>query len=124
MKNIGVRLLLIIMILSSFFSGYPLKGRWSFVYQFEFIDYPEAINCCIKDYKDVFFWGVVVVSHIGFSVLPFLNIERRYFKKMLLYLPLSYLLGYLILLPPMIFLLIPFIGFWVMAMVDIKKLKT
>ncbi|WP_025146809.1 hypothetical protein [Pedobacter jeongneungensis] len=120
MKNLNIRLLLIIMILLSFFSGFPLNGGWNLVYRFEFQGYPEIIKSYPIVYRDVFFWGIIVLSHIGIVLLPFV-VEQKYFKKMLLCCPLTYLLGYIVLVTPYFIILIPFMIIWIVTMSVTKK---
>lgn len=117
MKNVKIRVFLISMILLSLFSGISINNNWGFIYQFEFIDFLQLHGI---RFKEVCFWIIVILSHIGIAALPFF-VEHHYFRKMLLYFPMTYLLGYLFLRPEFLFLLIPFIIIWSITMIIAKK---
>ena len=117
MKNIKIRILLILMLLLSLFSGISINGNWGFVYQFEFIDFLQLNEI---RFRDMLFCIIVIISHVGTAILPFF-VEKKYFKKMLFYFPLIYLLGYLFLRPEFLILLIPFIILWVVTITSAKK---
>ena len=105
------------MILLSLFSGISINRNWGFIYQFEFIDFLQLRE---RGFKDFLIWGIVILSHIGIISLPFL-VNSIYFKKMLLYFPLIYLLGYLFLEAGFFMLLIPFMIVWIVTMVYHRK---
>jgi len=117
MKNTKTIILLVLMILLSLFSGISINRNWGFIYQFEFIDFLQLRE---RGFKDFLIWGIVILSHIGIISLPFL-VNSIYFKKMLLYFPLIYLLGYLFLEAGFFMLLIPFMIVWIVTMVYHRK---
>ncbi|RNL54725.1 hypothetical protein D7004_06245 [Pedobacter jejuensis] len=112
MKEIKIIILLTIMILVSLFSGIPINKNWSFVYQFEFLDFPKLHETSIVD---TIIWCTMLLSHIGIIVLPFC-IKNKFFKKMLWYFPLTFLLSFLILEAGFFILLIPFMIIWLIAL--------
>jgi len=112
MKNLKTKMLLILMILLSLFSGIPINGYWDFVYHYEFVDFLGKVETSLRDY---FIWLVIIFSHIGILILPFC-VEKKYFKKMLLYFPLIFLIGYFILVTPFFFILTPFTLVWLITL--------
>ncbi|QNR83023.1 hypothetical protein H9N25_13660 [Pedobacter riviphilus] len=117
MKNTKTIILLVLMILLSLFSGISINRNWGFIYQFEFIDFLQLRE---REFKDYLIWGIIIVSHVGIISLPFL-VKTSYFKKVLLYFPLVYLLGYLLLEAGFFMLLIPFMIVWIVTIVYHRK---
>jgi len=118
MKKIVV--LLMVMIALSLFAGMSINQNWFFTYQFEFIDYPAIIRAGHSNMRDNLLWGILLLAHFGIFSLPFL-INGRYFKKLLLWLPIIYLLAYLLFQGEFIILLIPFIIIWLITIKVAKR---
>jgi hypothetical protein len=108
-------MLLIVMILLSLFTGMSINRNWFFIFQFEFIDYPDIIKAGHSNMRDNLLWGILLLAHFGIFSLPFLT-KVVYFKKLLLWFPIIYLLGYVFLRAEFIILLIPFIILWVITL--------
>ncbi|MET0572246.1 MAG: hypothetical protein ABWZ79_12530, partial [Pedobacter agri] len=70
--------------------------------------------------NDFLIWGIIILSHIGIIILPFL-VNNNNFKKMLFYFPLVYLLGYLLLEAGFFILLTPFMIFWIVTIFYHRK---
>lgn len=119
-KEIKIILLLVLMILLSFFSGISINQQWSFVYQYEFIDFPEIMNKYDLSPRELPAWILVLLSHLGILFLPF-SIRLSSFRKLLIWFPLGFLAGYVILQLTIVFLLLPFIIVWV---ITLRKSKT
>ena|GEM_PF-1775007 len=107
------------MILLSLFSGISINKNWSFVYQFEFIDFLKLHETSLID---TLVWCAILLSHIGIIILPFC-IGNKYFKKMLWYFPLIFLVGFLILEAGFFILLIPFMIIWLIVLNTSKEGK-
>jgi len=111
-----INFLLIVMILLSLFIGMSINRNWFFIYQLEFIDYPEILKDGREDnVRNIILWVIILLSHIGIIILPFLT-KSRLFSKLLLWFPLIYLLSYVFFRAEVVFLLIPFIIIWVMTL--------
>lgn len=115
--------LLIAMVLLSCFAGMSINGNWFFTYQFEIFDVPAMIIAGQSDLREIIFWPIVCLAHIGIVVLVFL-INSISFRKYLLYLPIIYLGGYLFLRAEFLVLLIPFIICWIIALRIGRKVRT
>ena len=113
---------LIGMTIFSCFAGMSINRNWFFTYQFELFDYPEIILANRSNIRDISLWMILVLSHLGIVLLPFF---KRYhsFRKLLLYLPISYLAAYFLLRPEFLFLLIPFIILWLLSLRRERKLR-
>lgn len=107
------------MILLSLFMGISINGMWAILYRFEFFVFFELPN---KKPMDFIIWSIVVLSHFGVLTLPFF-VENRLFKKLLLYFPMIYLLGYLVLEAGHFILLLPFMVVWIITLINARKLK-
>lgn len=119
MKHITLRVLLIIMILLSFFSGITINGVSGAIYTYEFISLPQMLSHQLS-YLQLFLWIVIIIAHIGIVLLPFL-VEKSFFKKMLLICPATFLAAYVILIVPYFILLMPFLIFWLISLQIAKK---
>jgi len=120
MKNIRIKILLVLMIVLSLFMGISINGNWGFLYQFEFFDFLQLHE---KGFKDYVLWGIIILSHIGIICLPFM-VEKNYFRRILVYFPLIYWLGYLFLEAGYFILLIPFAAVWIVLLLYFKKNKS
>lgn len=115
--KLEIVLLTIVMILLSLFSGIIINGDWVVLYQYEF-----SFSADMLDNFEVWrllLWCIGLLAHLGIFVLPFL-INSLYFKRMLLYSPLIYVLTYLF-LSWKFFLLIPFMVIWLCTMLVAKR---
>ncbi|SFA39583.1 hypothetical protein SAMN04488511_101476 [Pedobacter suwonensis] len=111
-----INFLLIVMILLSLFIGMSINRNWFFIYQLEFIDYPEILKDGREDnVRNIILWVIILLSHMGIIILPFLT-KSHLFSKSLLWFPLIYLLSYVFFRAEVVFLLIPFIIIWVMTL--------
>jgi len=67
---------------------------------------------------DLILWGMLLISHFGIYCLPFIY-KKSYFIGVLIFVPLLFIVLYILLASVfIIFLLIPFIIMWIIALVN------
>jgi hypothetical protein len=108
-----------LMILSSLFVGVKIK-KWSFLFQFEFIDFPtKMINH--SSTLEIVAWIILILSHIGITLILFLT-NKSIQMRLLKFLPPIFILSYSYLNVIFLIFLIPFIVLWIIAMANNRKL--
>ena len=117
MKKNSIILWLILMILLSLFAGAPADRGWSFIYQFEIIGFLQFLGTSALAY---FFQVIILLAHVGIFSLPFF-INKGFFRKMLFYFPLVYILGYAVAAYAVLLVLIPFIIVWLIILRKYKQ---
>ncbi|SFA41222.1 hypothetical protein SAMN04488511_102273 [Pedobacter suwonensis] len=117
-----ISILLFGMIFLSLFVGIPINHNWSFVFQYEFIDFPMMLRLYDVSNREIISWIVVLLSHVGIISLPFF-LKRVYFRKMLFYFPFFFLIGFLMLRMEFLFLLLPFLIVWLITLRTEKKIR-
>lgn len=115
-----MRVLIILMLLLSLFVGIPINGQWATLYGFEFISIPEMIRYETLNYLQIFIWIILLLSHIGLLLLLFI-IHEPYFKRLLIYLPILFILSFTALDFFNLFFLIPFIVVWIICLLKARK---
>ncbi|KQC01338.1 hypothetical protein [Pedobacter sp. Hv1] len=114
-RQITLIILLVMMILSSLFTGADIKG-WIFLYEFELEIFDPVVA---GQYGYALLKILIGLSHLVILILPFL-IKTRLFTKLLIIAPLIFIVAHTIALGLIFFLLIPFLIFWLMA-IDVNK---
>lgn len=112
---IGLVLCLIVLIFSSLFVKISIQGASFYLFYFEW----EALKGLFTSLKEKPLFGLayalLILTHFGIILLPFF-IRKRYFKNILLFLPLIYiLLHYITGKGLMLMMLLPFIGIWLIC---------
>lgn len=121
MKNLNIKILLVLMILLSLFSGITINGMSGAIYTFELISFPDMLRYEVI-LRDLVLWIITILSHVGIVALP-LFVERPYFKKLLICFPVIYLVGYFFLILPYFILLMPFMFFWLVSLYMARKIN-
>jgi hypothetical protein len=118
-----MKILLILMIVSSLFVGIPINGSqagWASLYGYEY----DRILLLMKgtgiSTYQVIISVLLLTAHLGLICLP-LFIKKSYFKDLLIIIPASFLILYLLSAALLILLLIPFILLWLGALVNRQK---
>lgn len=124
MKNITITILLILLALLSLFTGFSINNRFSFLYQYPFIDGPEMfygdiLRGTVK-WAMLIHWLFLFITNLGIIALPFIYM-KRYGKKLVFYIPLLFLICEFFYLAIFIFILVPFVILWLIILVIIKK---
>ncbi|WP_131536138.1 hypothetical protein [Pedobacter nototheniae] len=115
----GIKLLLVLMIISSLFMGIKIK-QWGFLFGFEFYEFPVKM-LKHESIKNILAWGVLVFSHTIIFILPFIT-NKTYFNKALVLAPIIFICAFCILNIGFLILLFPFIIVWIIAVVKYKKI--
>lgn len=105
------------MILSSLFTGADIKG-WMFLYEFEL----ELLDPIIMNgqYGYAILIVLILLAHAIILVLPFLT-KSKWFTRLLIAAPLTFIAAYTIASGLIFILLIPFLIFWLMAIAENRK---
>ena len=127
MKNILIYALLIILIVLSLFTGLSINGNFSYLYEFAFVSFPEIIISNWHSHRDslnifqYIHWMLTVIAHIGVIILHFIYFKFKS-RKLLIYIPLAFLVMQFFILAIFIFILIPFAIVWLIALVLSSKI--
>lgn len=114
MKKIKtLQVLLIAMIIASIFTGAPIKG-WVFLYEFEL----ELLDPLVPDGQYIYGMATIfaLTSHLIIFAFPFI-LQKRSFKHFIIFTPLVYVLSLSFISGLITLILIPFILFWIAAMI-------
>jgi hypothetical protein len=111
-----MKTLIILLIIFSIIGGISINGEWSFLYQFEFIDYPKVIATGQENITGIVGWALLLISHCGIVVLPFIT-RKHYFWAMLVGAPLLFIMAFVAMATVFALLfLAPFILVWIIAL--------
>ena len=121
-----MKVITIVMIFLSLFVGIPGFGKavqiddhWMTLYRFEFIDFPRYIGN-IASWRQVGLWVCLLISHLAILLLLFLEGTWIY-KRLLIWAPIVFIISFSLLSLLYMFLLIPFIVAWVIAVTIYEK---
>ncbi len=121
MKNSIYKIWLYLFIFFSLFSGLPLNGICFFGYHFTFIGGPEVF---LEQYKigsikwsDFLNWLVMLISHLSILAFPFFFNKISYFKLLLIFIPLIFLITQYHIMGPFIFTFFPFMIIWLILLI-------
>ena len=117
-----MKILLIAMLVLSLFVGIPINGQWTTLYGSEFISIPGLIKHGLLSYLKIFIWIVLLSSHFGLIVLIFI-VRKNYFKKVLIYAPMIFIISFTMFDPIHLLFLIPFIIIWVICLLKARRYK-
>ncbi|GEM_PF-2134329 len=117
--NATLIFVLLLMIISSLFTGASIKG-WVFLYEFEL----ELFEPLVPNgqYAFALVTILVVISHLVVLLLPLLT-KNRNFNKLLIVAPIVFVGCFSIVSGLVFLLLIPFIFFWLIALL-VDRLTT
>lgn len=87
---------------------------WVFLYKMEFSDAFHQIKSMDYDFAFCLIWVLLLFSHLGMISLVFLT-KKDSFGELIIWIPLLYLIFYLFYNLLSVFLLLPFIEVWVIA---------
>jgi hypothetical protein len=123
MKKTLILALLIFLVILSLFTGISINNNFVFLYDYTFVAIPKLI---FQNYHgeverlSIFryiHWILLLLAHIGVISLPFFYLTlRKKFKKLLVYLPLIFLVLQFFVLAVFEFILIPFAIVWLIAL--------
>lgn len=111
--NTTLIFVLLLMILCSLFTGVYIKG-WAFLYQFE-LELFKSLFMPNGQFVIALLAIFIVTSHLVVFALPFLT-NNRNFKKLLIIAPIVFVGSFSIVFGLIFLLLIPFIFFWLIAL--------
>ena len=106
--------LLILLILSSLFTGAHLKG-WVSLFEFEIMMFFSLSNNSSVKFVYEALGMIIGISHICVIALPFI-VDKSYFKKMLMIAPPLYVASFSVISWYLILVLMPFIVIWLFAL--------
>ncbi|RNL54724.1 hypothetical protein [Pedobacter jejuensis] len=124
MKNLQVRILLIILTLISLFTCISINQNLFFLYEYSFVDGPKMLLKELK-YNNIqwtmtIHWILLLIASIGMILLQFIyNINIKY--KLTFYIPLVFITLQSLFLIIFAFILIPFTVVWLVALNIFKK---
>lgn len=119
--------LLVLMVLLSLFTGYSINGNFAFLYGYAFVDFPERILRNLQrsswsiNFAEIIQGILLITSHIAMILLPLLYYKYKS-KKLLIIIPLVFLLAQLSFLTIFGIILIPFVVVWI-AVLYLSKEK-
>jgi predicted ferric reductase len=90
-------------------------GRVS-LYGMEFSGAASTLEGLKYDFFYLMFWLLLLVSHVVLLSMLFLT-KKTYFQQMLIWIPIAFLVFFMLVNFFSIFLLIPFIGIWLIALI-------
>lgn len=115
-----MKILIIIMLILSLFMGIPTNKGWFTLYGTEFFGPFYVLKGGNFPNNLLVIWILLILFHLSIFSLPFI-IKKSYFKYVLYYAPLSFIITYFLFAPLAIFFLIPFIIVWVICIVRFNK---
>ena len=123
-----MKVLLVLMILLSIVITIPLNGGdkgWYSLYGAEFTDAFYLIKTGRITVINLIEWIVLLIAHAGVVSLPFFT-NKRFFKELLIFVPLFFVMLYAIWNLIIAFLLIPFLIVWIISLIVyfVNKKKT
>lgn len=118
--NATLIFVLLLMILSSLFTGVSIKG-WIFLYEFE-LDLFKSLFMPKSQFVIALLAIFIITSHLVVCLLPFLT-NNCNFKKLLIIAPIVFVGSFSIVSGLIFLLLIPFIFFWLIALL-VNRLTT
>lgn len=126
MKNIKIRIWLVVLAILSLISGISINGKWGFVYQFTFISGPDMI---IRDIREdpinlrfLIFWLLAFLSHVVLLILPFIPYKKINITKWALYVPLIFIITQMLAVwLYLAFIFIPFLAVWIGLLFYLKQ---
>jgi hypothetical protein len=111
-----MKILTILLIIFSIIGGFSINGEWSFLYQFEFIDYPKFISTGQENITGIIGWVLLLIGHCGIIVLPFIT-RKHYFWPVVVGSPLLFIIAFVAMATVFALLfLAPFILVWIIAL--------
>ncbi len=112
-----MKTLLAVMIVFSVIGGFSINGQWSFLYQFEFVDFPTLLKTGHQTAGGVIAWLLILIAHCGILALLFMT-SKRYFWHLLVIAPLLFIAAFVASATVFVlFFLVPFIIVWMVALV-------
>ncbi|MGY3055620.1 hypothetical protein ACVWYG_003841 [Pedobacter sp. UYEF25] len=125
-KTIGY-LLLVILAVQSLFTGYSINRQFEFLYESAFVGIPGILLSShgatnLSTYHIVH-WVFLVIAHICMIILPIIyHFHKSY--KLVIYVPLVFLILQFLSLAFFGIILIPFIVVWIVALILLKPDKS
>lgn len=117
-----MRILLILMILSSLFVGISINGQWMTLYGYEFFAVPGMIRNNTISTSQITIWIVLLASHAIIFSLPFIQ-NKKIFRKALIFSPIIFLLAYAYLNAFNLLFLIPFLIIWIICLFKLRNMR-
>jgi putative flippase GtrA len=112
-----MKILLVLMIVCSVIGGFSINGTWSFLYQFEFIDFPRLLSAEGQSILGIIAWVLILIAHCGIVALPFITGEN-YFRPVLIFAPLLFIVSFIAIATIFVLLfLVSFIIVWIIALI-------
>lgn len=100
----------------------PFKVKyWGFIGGFEFYDYPISLMHKLS-LGHFFLWLILLLSHTVICALPFI-MKKTYYKNALIIAPIIFVVSYSIFNLFFLFVLIPFIFFWIISLTLITDVR-
>src|ERR1700744_850516 len=119
-KIFNVVLLLSLMIFFSIIMGIISNYGWFSIYNSEFSAPIYSLRKGLFSWYEIVAWLCLIIIHISLLLLPFF-INKKYFRSLLIWEPLLFILFFSIVQPYIILLLIPFLVSWLWALGITKK---
>lgn len=122
MKEYTIFGLVIILVILSIFIGFSINGNFAFVGEYAFISFPQQVISSWRGETErltmlqYLHWILLTIAHILMLIMPFLYYRNKS-SKVLVYIPMFYLLMQLWLLNIFGFILVPFIIVWIIILV-------
>lgn len=118
-----MKALIILMLIFSLFTNVTTDiFGWVFLYEMEFSDAFFQIKSMHYDFAFCLFWVLLLFSHLGMIGLLFLT-KQKSFRELIVWVPVSFLVFYIFYNLLSIFLLLPFIGVWLVAIFHQRSRK-
>lgn len=110
-----MKLLICLMIFFSFVMGIPTNLGWFNLFGTEFMGPIQMLNNGTFPVYRIPLWVLLIISHLGVISLIFL-VSNRYFNQLLTWLPLIFIILFLVFDLFSIIYLLPFIACWIIAL--------
>jgi len=107
-------LIILMLIFSLFVNVNTDIFGWVSLYKMEFSDAVSQIKSMDYDFAFCLFWVMLLTSHLAIISLLFF-IKKESFGELIVWVPLLYLISFILFNPLSVFLLLPFIAVWLVA---------
>jgi hypothetical protein len=121
-RRIDMKLLLIWIALLSLFVGIPINAGWFKIHDRGFPAIATMINDRTFSDKQLILCGILVIANFTIILLPFLT-KKKYFKPLLIGMPLLFITIYIISSAAMLFFVVPIIILWFICLIKLKDQK-
>lgn len=114
--------LIVILALLSLFTGFSINGNFAFVSEYAFVSLPQQINSSWQgrteslSWLQYVHWVLLIISHLLMVLLPYAYYRQKSIR-LLIWIPLFYLVMQLWLLTFLAIILMPFVIVWAISLI-------